>query len=319
MADAFSVEAFYDSAQEFALSALDAHHTGRYRRVAIDAGTALEHLMKAALAKRSPALVADLESKSGFASVAGILGIERLSGPATVRTVSMTQARSRIEQLMRPKVDSKAIDDLVAMRNGTVHAAENAEVQEGILAAFAMYSDMLLNDLGKQRSDYWDGQLTVVDALLQNASDKLTQRYEVRRAAAEAFVQQRYATDGEPVMKVVIGLSRSFILADDQVFRECPVCGADGVAAGEHSVEYVPADWDKETGDVTNVAPEVWFAADSFYCNVCRLHLDSTDLIDKAFDPCWEIEDADWRDYEPYTDDDGDAAYERWRDEVHEL
>jgi hypothetical protein len=231
----------------------------------------------------------------------------------------MTQARWRIEQLMRPKVDSKAIDDLVAMRNGTVHAAENAEVEEVILAAFAAYSDTLLDDLGRERSEYWDGQLTVVDALLQDASDKLTQRYEVRRAAADAYLQQRYATEGEAVMKVVIGLSRSFVLADDQRFRECPICGADGVATGEHSVEYVPADWDKETGEVTNVAPEVWFAADSFRCNVCRLQLDSTDLIDKAFDPCWEVEDADWRDYEPYAVDDGDAAFERWREEVHRL
>jgi hypothetical protein len=32
----------------------------------------------------------------------------------------------------------------------------------------------------------------------------------------------------------------------------------------------------------------------------------------------WEIEDADWRDYEPRYDDDTDAAYERWREERHE-
>jgi hypothetical protein len=45
--------------------------------------------------------------------------------------------------------------------------------------------------------------------------------------------------------------------------------------------------------------------------------LDSEAEIDAAgIDTAWEIEDADWRDYEPQ--DDGDAAYERWRDETHE-
>lgn len=320
MADPFSVEAFYESARDFAISALEAHHSGRHRRVAIEAGTALEHLMKAALASRSPVLVADLGSDSGLAYVTGILGIEGWAGgPASVRTVGMAQARSRIEHLTRPKaVDRKAIDRLVAMRNGTVHAAAVAEVEESVLAAFALYSDLLLSDLGRERSDYWGGQLAVVDALLQGNSDKLTQQCEVRLAAAEAYLEERYAAMGEAVMKVIISLSKSIALDPNQRFHRCPVCGADGVAIGEHGVEYEPADWD-ETGAVSNMVPTVWFTAYSFRCNVCWLLLDSTDLIDKAFDPVWEIEGANWRDYEPDFYDDGDAAFEQWREERHGL
>jgi hypothetical protein len=73
-------------------------------------------------------------------------------------------------------------------------------------------------------------------------------------------------------------------------------------------VEWVPADWDKETGQVTNVDGEVWFTAQAFHCRVCGLHLDSQAEIDACFDPVWEIEDADWRDYE--SDYDEDSAYE---------
>jgi hypothetical protein len=52
---------------------------------------------------------------------------------------------------------------------------------------------------------------------------------------------------------------------------------------------------------------------------VCGLRLDSEAEIDAgAFDPVWEIEDADWRDYEPDHHDDEDAAYERWKQERHE-
>jgi hypothetical protein len=81
-------------------------------------------------------------------------------------------------------------------------------------------------------------------------------------------------------------------------------------------VDWDVADWDKETGDVTSVAPTVWFSALAFRCPVCGLHLDSQAEIDKCFDPVWEIEDADWRHYEP--EDDGDAAYEHWRDDTDE-
>ena len=54
MADPFTPDAFYASAQEFALRALDAHHTGDHRCVPLFAGTAVEHLAKACLVRRSP-------------------------------------------------------------------------------------------------------------------------------------------------------------------------------------------------------------------------------------------------------------------------
>ena len=58
----FSPDAFYRGAREFARSALEAHHAGNHRRVALDAGTAVEHLAKACLARRSRALLAELRN-----------------------------------------------------------------------------------------------------------------------------------------------------------------------------------------------------------------------------------------------------------------
>jgi hypothetical protein len=197
------------------------------------------------------------------------------------------------------------------MRNGIVHAAEDVEVEERILAAFAQHADAFLEDLGRDRKDFWGSQLGVVNALLKGASDKLTHRVEVRLAAAEAWLERRYATEGKPVIDVVRAVSNSAVLAADERLRPCPVCGSKGIATGEHTVEW-------ETGQFTNVVPEVWFSARSFHCNVCGLRFDSEAEIDKVFDPIWEIEDADWRGYEPDYDDDGDAAYERWREERHE-
>jgi hypothetical protein len=318
MADPFSPDAFYQSARDFALSALEAHHAGNYRRVPLDAGTALEHLAKASLARRSPALLAELKNDSSIHSVITLLRIEGAGSPASVRTVGLAQALKRVDRFVKSKTPERDLDTLVDMRNGIVHAADDVEVEERILAAFAQHADALLEDLGRDHKDFWGGQLAVVDALLKDASDKLAHRVEVRLAAAEAWLEHRYVTEGKAVMDVVRALSNSAILTHSERFRQCPVCGSHSIAIGEHSVEYEPADWDKDTGEVTNVVPEVWFSARSFRCNVCGLRLDSQAEMDKVFDPVWQIEDADWREYEQLFYDGEDDAYERWREERDE-
>ncbi len=68
-------DAFCESAREFAETALAAHHARKYRRVAIDAGTALEHLAKACLAKRSPGLLAEMKDEASYHSLSRLLGI----------------------------------------------------------------------------------------------------------------------------------------------------------------------------------------------------------------------------------------------------
>lgn len=212
----------------------------------------------------------------------------------------------------------------VDMRDGIVHAAEDAEVEERILTAFVQHTDSLLADLGRERSDFWNGHLTVVNALLKDASDKIAHRVDVRLAAAAAMLERRYATEGEAVIAALRTLSKSAPLGADQRFHPCSVCDSHGIATGGHSVEWVADDWDKETGEVTNAAGEVWFSAQKFRCPVCNLRLDSGAEIDKVFDPVWEIEGADWRDYEPqdWLDydprDADDADYEHWREERHE-
>ncbi len=47
--------------------------------------------------------------------------------------------------------------------------------EERILAAFALHAEALLQDLGREREDFWGSQVAVVDALLKEASDKVAQ------------------------------------------------------------------------------------------------------------------------------------------------
>ena len=81
---------------------------------------------------------------------------------------------------------------LADMRDGTAHAAMDDEVETRLLAAFVQYADELLKDLGRDRAGFWGGQLEVVDALLSNASDKVTRDLKVKLAQADAFFKQRY-------------------------------------------------------------------------------------------------------------------------------
>lgn len=315
MVDPLSTDAFYAGARDFARSALEAHHAGNHRRVPLDAGTALELLAKACLARRSPALLAELRGDSSVSSLIGLLRIECPSVPGKIRTIGLNEAGRRMELFgVRSKAVKGDLQTLVDMRNGVVHAAEDAEVEERILTAFVQHTDRLLGDLERERDDFWNGQLSVVDALLKDASDKLAHRVKVRLAAAEAELERRYAKEGEAVIALVRTLSKSTPLAGGQTFHACPVCDSHGIATGEHIIEWVPDAWDKDTGQITNLHDEVCFRAQKFHCQVCGLRLDSEAEMDTAgIGPIWQIEDADWRDYEHQDDD--DAAYERWRED----
>jgi len=317
MADPFSPDAFYDSARDFALSALEAHHAGNHRRVPLDAGTALEHLAKACLAKRSPALLAELKGEPAVSSLIGLLHIKGAAVPARIRTVGLSEALTRARLFVRSKMaDKDDLQLLTNMRNGIVHAAEDTEVEERILAAFAQQANALLTDLGRDHGDFWRGQLAVVDALLKDASDKVAHRVEVRLAAATAMLERRRATDGEAVINLLRAASKSAPLTGAQRLHACPVCDSFGIATGEHTVDWEVTDWDKETGQATHAEGVVWFTAQAFHCQVCGLHLDSQAEIDACFDPVWEVKDADWHDYEPEYDEDG--AYEHWREDTDE-
>lgn len=95
----------------------------------------------------------------------------------------------------------------------------------------------------------------------------------------------------------------------------CPECPSDGVAIGEYDVDLEADDWDKDTGDVTNVAATVWFVADRFYCSNCGLRLDNpAELAEAKVTLRREIEGANWIDYVDPADYD-DEAYEGWREQ----
>jgi hypothetical protein len=71
---------------------------------------------------------------------------------------------------------------------------------------------------------------------------------EVRLAAATAMLERRKAAEGDAVLGVLRAVSESVSLTTSQRLHRCPVCESSGIATGDHGVEWVPTDWDKETG-----------------------------------------------------------------------
>jgi hypothetical protein len=304
-------DAFYDSAREFAETALEAHRDRRSRRLALDAGTALEHLAKACLATRSAALLTELRSEANFPSLLRLLGIREGKGPRRLRTVGLRDALERAKTFVTSNAPDDELRTLVDMRDGTVHAAQDDQVEERLVVAFVQHADALLADLGRDRAKFWGGQLAVVDALLADASDKIAHHVEVKLAAARASFDRRYGEEPDELLHLVRRLANPQVLENDQAPIECPACESLGIATGAREVEYDHQE--DQDGTIYPVAV-VRLTVASFACRVCGLQLDSAaELTAARMEAYWEDEGADPLEFEPPFDE--DAAYEAWRDQ----
>jgi hypothetical protein len=295
-----SPEAFYESAQRRAKIALEAHHDQDHGSVALNAGTALEHLAKACLAKRSPALITELRREQNYADLLQLLGYAKSDPERLLRTVGLRDALERVKVFVIPHVTWKDLLLLAGMRDGTVHAAMNDEVETRLLAAFAQYIGELLKDLDRDRADFWGDQLTVVDALLAHASDKLARDVAVKLAEADAYFHRNYGEVPTAVLESARVRFEADECKDDQMTDKCPVCGSLGLATGVHDVEWQTYG---EGYRPIGAGLVVWFTPSVFECRVCRLRLNSLDeIVEAGMEPRWEHEGADPRKYEEPVD-----------------
>jgi hypothetical protein len=307
MAVPLSPDAFHESARGFAQDALRAHHDREYRRVTLDAGTALEHLIKASLAKRSPALLTELKGESNFHSLLRLLGIPGGRPVGQLRTVGLRDALARVRLFVPlPGGSEDDLQTLIGMRDGTVHAALDDEVEERLLVAFVQYANTLLVDLGLDRSKFWGPTfLPIVDALLTDASDKVAHDVAVKIAGARANFKRRYGSEPDEVLDFVRELAVSQFdegwNVPAQLPADCPACRSPGAATGYYDVEWAP---DADDGRTVNRTGIVWFLPSSFDCGVCGLRLRPTELAAAGMGTRWEIEGADPHMYEPPDDPD---------------
>ena len=151
----------------------EAHHRRDHQRVAIDAGTALEHLTKACLASRSPVLLTELRSgPNNWQSLLLLCGVAE-GRPNSLRTVGLREARERAKSFVKSLAPEADLALLIDLRDGVVHTALDEEVEERLLVAFVQQADAILADMSRPREEFWRERLDVVDALLADASDRV--------------------------------------------------------------------------------------------------------------------------------------------------
>lgn len=316
MAVDLSPEAFYESARSFARTALQAHYARDHRRVTLDAGTALEHLLKACLVSRSPALLVELKpSKTNYYSLLRLLNIPEGGPLSRVRTISLRDALLRMKAFITPSASEDDLETVVGMRDGTVHAALSDEVETHLLTVFAQFTNELLDDLGRDRSEFrdrarfWGDQLSVVDALLADARNKVTHDVEVKLAQARSYFAREFGEGSRELLELARQRFEPDDYDDDQMTADCPACDSLGLATGINDVEWEP----ELAGDeVVGASPAVWFTPSAFECRVCRLRLDSlAEIVAAGMEARWEHYDVDWHKYEPV---DEDAFHDAYRD-----
>jgi|SRR5262249_15448798 len=283
---ALTPEAFIESAKEFAAGALEAHDTGNFRRVAVDAGTALEHLAKACLASRSSGLLAELRGEGSFDSLCALLGYPGDIASTSVRTVSLRDALDRLKKLkVKSFASPKDVQTLIAMRDGTVHAARNDEVEDQLVVAFVSHCNALLDDLKVPPAEFWAERLPIVEALLADSASKVGRRVAARIASARNRMERRARTAHPQVFELEAQLEKELEPEFDfsrQVPYDCPICQSVAVASGPWEVK----ETDKPNGEI-----QVRFTVEAFVCARCGLRLESPAEVSAAgMEPFFETD-----------------------------
>jgi hypothetical protein len=270
-----------NSASSFARSALQALPSGEYATFALHAGTALEHLAKALLARRHPALIA----AGDFDSLLHACGESGLA-KKRMRTINATVSIERAARFV-PSIGNllPRLATLAEARNGVAHLGEAKQADE-LRVPFLKASEALREELGLDRERFWVEFGTLVDAALEESVQEAKVNPANAVAAARVTFQDRYGHFDEEAKQ---GAFRAIEAGyDPEKYEEqivdCPACESPALASGTFETRY------EEIGD-DNFEFVAEFFPGHLRCRACDLELDGDDELHAAgIDPQWEIE-----------------------------
>jgi predicted RNA-binding Zn-ribbon protein involved in translation (DUF1610 family) len=297
------------SAASYARSAL-IHVTSDDDRVrgAIDAGVAVEHMVKALLATLSPALLA--HRNADLDTMLHLTGFGQLAkcSPHEVKTISAHEACLRCARIVPEFTYTHQADQaLFVARNGGVHLALTTdEVARESARIMVRLLEPLIKSLNLDRGEFWGDMESVADTLLDEKASQISAAVEMKVAAAKSRLEARLAGLGASERELVVkALSAHPLYTKDEEPYECPACGQTGVVACElHDVGQPEFDYEQVAyddfiyhgGHIDQMAYAV-----NFDCNTCGLDLDYDEMT--AADMLTEFE-REPRDCEPWEFDD---------------
>lgn len=281
-----SVDALTGSSSRWLRQALTSWANEDYAAVAMLAPIALEHLGKAALWKRNPALLVPLATNAEESL--RILTLQPDLANSKLRTVGLALVLQRLSRFIDPyplTADSTKL--IVDTRNGSVHVG--AKTQSGPLLRDVLTAcEALIDDLSLSRSVFYGDQAGNVLGLLDE------KRSDTENTVAAKMAKARnHITDLQAKLGATAFLEATSTLEDEAASHDptgrypggiaidttCPECASTGRLAGWLDADPQP-EWDQEkVGDryetfLLAVGWDLTLVPNSFACNVCKLSLD---------------------------------------------
>jgi hypothetical protein len=284
------------SSARFALSAATAYSDEEWDVFYLHLATAVEHLVKAVLARAHPSFIADVRpnSREGFDSLLHLCGFgHRARTPdyvAAVRTISATDALERVGLLVDGyRQPSPLVGLLLRTRNGIVHAGQHERAAgDAVLGEVARYIGPLLTTAGISPGAYWGESAEMVSAHAQSRLDATEASYRRRvQSAKDRYVRITERMDERSRAAYLAAVSPG---PPSEPYNwapaECPACGETGVVTGSPEPSW-EADFDSEGGVpyVDGVyVDSIRLATTGFQCGACGLHLDIEGLAFAGLD-----------------------------------
>lgn len=292
-----NVDMLVTSASRWLRLALTGWADDDFAAVAMLAPIATEHLGKAALWKRHPALLVPLASNAEESL--RILISKPSLGDAKLRTVGLHLVLQRLQKYIDPfPLDENSVRRLVAIRNGSVHVGLRGPAKR-LLPDVLTLCQALLNDLGVSPEDFYGDQEANVRGILDEKRTQVQATVAAKMARARnhlSVLEERLGADlfedatstlaADATFAIDAGLFSSF--GDTvAVNHECPVCGTSGRLIGRLDAD-PQVDWDVEKiGDhyesyVAGAWWELVLTPHDFACNVCKLDLSGPEELAAA-------------------------------------
>jgi hypothetical protein len=262
----FNEEQLSADGQNYAFIAMQAYLRADADLFGLHAGVAAERLAKACLARRSPALLVELQANS-FSSLAMLLGlsvVERPGRRSKVRTVGLQTAFDRLHALgVQVDVSRDSLENFIEARNWSTHGGLGGFELQETAADFVKIVDSLLVDLNFDRYSFWHVHLAAADSLKDGAEQRHRERVAKLLSAAAA----RFEALSEAEQSERQEMAAVLMFAETKHSRfQCPACGNLGVLSGEYRTARSE---ERPDAGIEWVLLEV----DEFSCHCCALRL----------------------------------------------
>lgn len=274
----------------------------------IQAAISFELAGKACLASIHPSLFVEKDFDSLL--IVCDAGKHSKRPPWSIRTVGAKEVLKRCTQL-QPKLNAfqPQLALLAELRNSAIHLGQVGPSEtKSILRAFLAGVSVLAEACSAETSKFFGEFAELVTKQLDESIAETEQLVAEKIARAKAVLKERFGGFSEQernaVFKAIVG---SYSLSKyDDVLVECPACEQDGVASGNHEIEWT-LEGDEE-GEYQ--FPSVYLFVHEFHCNVCGLELEAPFELEAAgMENTIDFEDVDMSDFiepESYREDEGE-------------